>query len=169
MPYDNQSELFYLVDEQDKVLGSVSRKKAHQDRSKIHRSIGIVLTNSLNQVLLQKRSEHKDTYPEFWTLSASGHVTYGQTYKQAAEREVEEELGIKTSLEFVSKKLQTYVDEQEYSAIFSGVIEEKPSKFDRTEVSKVEWVDIDKLLEFIKNHDVSPCCIETLKIIGYLK
>ena len=105
MPYDDQTELFYLVDKNDKVLGFTARKQAHKDRSKIHRSVDVVATNSSKQILLQKRSKHKDTFPGFWTISASGHVTYGQTYEQAAKREIEEELGIHPPLRYVAKEL----------------------------------------------------------------
>ncbi|OIO44392.1 MAG: hypothetical protein AUJ41_02990 [Candidatus Pacebacteria bacterium CG1_02_43_31] len=168
MPYDDQTELFYLVDKNDKVLGFTARKQAHKDRSKIHRSVDVVATNSSKQILLQKRSKHKDTFPGFWTISASGHVTYGQTYEQAAKREIEEELGIHPPLRYVAKELYDMGIEQEYSTIYSTSIEETPTNFDKTEIDEVRWVDIDSLAEFLKIEDVTPGCRGVLKTLGYV-
>ncbi len=79
MPHDNQEELFTHVDSNDNVLGSVTRRQAHQDPTLIHRAVDVLVFNDQNEILLQKRSHHKDTNPGTWTISASGHVTYPQT------------------------------------------------------------------------------------------
>lgn len=170
MPYDDLTELFYLVDKNDQVLGSVTREEAHKNRAKIHRAVNILATNSSNQILLQKRSKHKDTYPGYWTISASGHVTYGQTYDQAAKREFKEELGINPpSLKFVFKKLYDLGAEQEYLSIYTTKLNDTPTNFDKTEVDQVRWVDIKSLPEFIKREKVAPVAIITLKTIEYIK
>jgi isopentenyldiphosphate isomerase len=44
-------------------------------------------------LLLQRRSAHKDTWPGYFDVSAAGHVRFGEE-EGAAAREVEEELGI---------------------------------------------------------------------------
>lgn len=90
---DPQDELFDLVNENDEVMGTVKRKDAHRDPSLIHRAIGIMVFKD-GQLYLQKRSMTKDTYPGYWTLSATGHVDSGETYDQAAIRELKEELGL---------------------------------------------------------------------------
>ncbi len=167
MPYDDQTELFYLVDKNDKVLGSIARQQAHNDRTKIHRSVYVVVTNSSKQILLQKRSKRKDTFPGFWAMSVGGHVTYGQTYEQAVEREIKEELGITPPLKYVTKEFYDTGLEQEYSAIYSTDMEETPTGYDRTEVDEVKWVDIDSLAEFLKNEDVTPGCRNVLKTVGF--
>ena len=56
MPHDDQEERFYLVDKNDKVLGSVARKNAHKDKTKIHRAVCVVVTNSFDQILLHVKS-----------------------------------------------------------------------------------------------------------------
>jgi isopentenyl-diphosphate delta-isomerase type 1 len=168
MPLDNASELFYLVDDQDSVLGSIARAKAHQDRNTIHRAVDIILTNSLDQVLVQKRSQFKDTNPGFWTLSASGHVTYGQSYDEAALRELEEELGVRVPLTFLKKTLFRSEREQEYTSIYLGTLEDTPTHFDTTEVEAVKWVPIAKLPEFVANNQVSPFAQLAFKEVGYL-
>lgn len=46
------------------------------------------------EVLLQKRSSGKDSYPGCWDISAAGHVRAGDGYLDSAVRELSEELGI---------------------------------------------------------------------------
>ena len=43
-------------------------------------------------------------YPNTWTTSATGHVQYGETYRQAALRELQEELGIACRLHRLGKQ-----------------------------------------------------------------
>ena len=116
----------------------------------------------------QKRSQHKDTNPEYWAESVGGHVTYGQTYKQAAQREIKEELGISPPLKFVTKELYKLDIEREYITIYSAKIEKTPINFDKTEITQVRWVDIKNLKEFIKKEKVTQGCKDVLKTIGYI-
>ena len=168
MPHDDLTELFYLVDKDDKVLGSISRREAHSDSTKIHRAVYVVATNSKNQLLLQHRSKHKDMFPGYWTVSASGHVTYGETYEEAAVRELKEELGVESSLALVTKELIQYGQETEYSAIYQTQIDVVSIRFDPTEVSEVKWVDLDKLSKFVETEAVTPGGTKVLKTLGYI-
>jgi len=54
MPHDDQDELFTLVDSNDKVLGSISRRQAHHDPTLIHRAVDVLVFNDQNEILLQK-------------------------------------------------------------------------------------------------------------------
>jgi len=169
MPFDDKLELFYWVDRDNKVLGSVKRGKAHKDKSIIHRSIFVVIVDSKNKVLFQKRSKYKDTFPEYWTVSASGHVTYSESYKQAAKKEMREELGIDLDLRLVGKKLIDTKVEQEYSAIYKAKFRDSEIKFDKTEVVEVKWVSINKLSEFIEKNKVTPSCRKVLVFMGWIE
>ena len=85
------AEIFDIIDEHDNVIGQASREEAHK-KSMLHRIVDIFIFNSKGELLLQKRSEKKDTNPGLWTFSAGGHVEYGETYLEAANKELEEEL-----------------------------------------------------------------------------
>ena len=168
MPFDDPTELFYLVDKTDKVLGSVARNVAHSDRTKIHRAVDILVINQ-NQLLLQKRSVHKDTNPGLWTISASGHVTFGQSYEYAAKRELKEELGIKSKLRFIGKLLFDSGIEQEFSSVYETEYNETPTHYDKSEVEKVMWVNLEDLPTFISQNKVTASAIQVLSFAGYIK
>ena len=88
------SELFDVVDEHDRVLRRETRAEVHRQRL-LHRAVHILVFNALGEVYLQRRSAKKDTYPNRWTTSCSGHVDAGEDYDIAAVRELAEELGLK--------------------------------------------------------------------------
>lgn len=91
---DPQHERFDIVDENDTVIGQALRRNVHRNISLIHRSI-TVLVFIHDKLLVQKRSQTKDTYPGYWTSSCGGHVLSGDSYEETAKRELTEELGIK--------------------------------------------------------------------------
>jgi isopentenyl-diphosphate delta-isomerase type 1 len=164
MPKDNSNELFYLVDDDDNAIGSVKRAEAHRSNSIKHRSIFILLFNDRDELLLQKRSQGKDTFPGFWTVSTSGHVAYGQSYDEAARRELQEEIGLNLPLERLQK---IYVkEEREFAFIYRGFFtDEVKINFDQDEVSEVRWVALEKLAEFIKENDLTPSALTVLNLI----
>ena len=102
MPKDDQKEMFVVVDKDDNILGYRTRYDCHHNNKLIHRAIAIVIFNSKGELLMQKRSKSKDTNPGFFSMSAAGHVGKGETYLEAARRELFEELGIKTKLFYPS-------------------------------------------------------------------
>ena len=87
-----QDEVFCVVDRDDNVLGYRTRAECHADPSLIHRSVSIVVETS-EGLLFQRRSPRKDSSPGCWDVACSGHVDGGETYLEAAVRELAEEIG----------------------------------------------------------------------------
>jgi isopentenyldiphosphate isomerase len=115
---DNPDEVFDLVDLQDQVIGHVRRGQAHRDPRLVHRSVQILVFGSDDRLLLQRRSLSKDLFPGYYCASASGHVASGETYAITAEREVEEELGVRPRLRYLGKTLVRSDVETEMTALF---------------------------------------------------
>ncbi len=164
----NRNEQFYLVDKKDRLIGKISRSKAHSSSQHIHRSVCILILNNKSQLLLQKRSENKDTYPGYWTLSVTGHVTYGQTYLQAAKRELLEELSLKAPLKHLTKMLLSLPNETECSTIYQAVIANTNIVPDSQEISNILWVDISQLYEFTRKNPITPDALLVLQTLKYL-
>jgi isopentenyl-diphosphate delta-isomerase type 1 len=148
---DDQSELFIVVDEKDQIVEYRTRGECHHDPDLIHRAVNLFIFNGTGEVLLQKRSLTKDTDPGLWTISVSGHVSRGQSYNEAMQREMGEELGIDIPFIFHSKFLKHYGNtetemEMLYTAIYDG-----PFRPDLQEVAEVRFFDRNNLTELIKN------------------
>ena len=56
--------------------------------------IHVCLFNSRGELLIQQRDRSKASYPEYWDVSVGGGVLAGETPREAAVREVREELGL---------------------------------------------------------------------------
>jgi isopentenyl-diphosphate delta-isomerase len=98
------SELLIQVDEQDNVVGSVERLKAHMHEGILHRGLMVVIKNEENKVLLTQRSMDRPDlgfpplFPSFWDITIAGHPKWGQAdYVTQMVTEVREELGIKAT------------------------------------------------------------------------
>lgn len=91
-----------LVNKEDKVLGVTDKDTAHKE-DLIHRVAAVYVFNSEGKLFVQehKRDGRLDH-------SVGGHVRQGETYRDAAERETLEELGLKATLTEVDT---FYVDE----------------------------------------------------------
>jgi isopentenyldiphosphate isomerase len=92
---DNSEELLIQVSQDDnQIIGPIKRKWVHGNPSLVHRAVHVLVLSSTGLLLLQKRSPFKDVQPGKWDTSVGGHVSWGQTYEEAARREASEELGI---------------------------------------------------------------------------
>ncbi len=89
----NPDELVDEVDEPDRVIRVVSRAEMRRENLR-HRGVAILVVNSSGEILIHRRAEDKDVWPGMWDLAAGGVVAAGETYAQAAARELAEELGI---------------------------------------------------------------------------
>ncbi len=86
-------EDFDVVDALDNVIDTRHRDEVHAHDLR-HRAVHILVFNQNRELLLQKRSPWKDKNPGLWDSSTAGHVDAGETYDQAAHRELQEEIGI---------------------------------------------------------------------------
>lgn len=90
-------EYFDVLDEQRNKTGKTKlREEVHRDGD-WHRAVNIFIVNSKNEILLQRRSPDKDSYPGMLDISCGGHLSAGDDIWMAAVRELEEELGLQVS------------------------------------------------------------------------
>ncbi len=112
-------ELFDEVDESDTVIGPQPRAFVHVNNLR-HRAVHILLFNTEGELFLQKRSPWKDLNPALWDSSAAGHVDAGETYHEAASRELQEELGVSAPLKKIGKLESAAETSWEFVEVFTG-------------------------------------------------
>lgn len=91
--HQDPDELFDVVDADDRVIGQATRAAVHRD-GLLHRSAHVFVFNSRGELFLQRRALSKDENPGVWDSSAAGHLDAGESYAEAARRELLEELGL---------------------------------------------------------------------------
>ncbi len=140
-------EKLEVVDDKGKVIGLAERSELHRNPGLIHRVVHVLVFNTIGELLLQKRSLKKDVAPGKWDTSVGGHVNPGEDILQAALREMEEELGIRScELRFVYSYLFSNHRESElvstYSCVYEGRID-----FSREEIDDVAFWGIERIKE----------------------
>ena len=144
-----------IVDDDDNVITTVTRSQMRANRLQ-HRSVGIVVTSTDGRLLIHRRSHGKDIWPGFWDIAAGGVVAAGETYEQAAERELAEELGL-VGVDIAYLGEGRYVDANlaAIARVFR-VVHDGPFTFADGEVAEVRWVSFAELDEMRAAHQFVP-------------
>jgi isopentenyl-diphosphate delta-isomerase len=104
-------EVCIVLDKDDAPIGSASKKVCHLmeniNKGLLHRAFSVFLFDSQDRLLLQQRASEKITFPDLWTNTCCSHPLGipGETgatleasvagVKRAAQRKLDQELGIK--------------------------------------------------------------------------
>lgn len=152
---DDQKELLTEVDENDNVIGPVAREICHnQTRRPWHRSTGIYIFNAKGEILLTYKSKHKDVRAKALSISASGHVDFGETYEQTARRELSEELGLTVQLEEVNYFKADAGFEKEFVKEYAGITRTKPV-INKKEVARIFTMNFHQFINDFKNNKLT--------------
>nr|AKO63323.1 isopentenyl diphosphate delta isomerase [Leptinotarsa decemlineata] len=167
------NERCFLVDENDKIIGQASKKGCHLVQKNgdipLHRAFSVFLFNNKGDLLLQKRSSQKITYPDCYTNSCCSHPIAdfpGEDedkdalgIKRAAQRRLNYELGIPVDSIPVEKLNYVtrihYKDEGngkwgeheiDYVLFLQADVKVKPNP---SEISEISFIPRNELDEFI--------------------
>lgn len=148
-------EQVVLVTPNDEVLGLMDKQEAHI-QGVLHRAFSVFLFNEKGDMLLQKRASSKYHSPDKWTNACCSHPRENESYYQAAQRRLREELGIETEISeqfhfiykaFVGQGLW----EHELDYVFVGQYDGN-FNLNEAEVSEVRYLSIVELeQELTKN------------------
>lgn len=160
MPKDDQKELFVVVDRNDNILNYKTRYECHHNKNLIHRAVGVIVFNKKGNILLQKRNVNKDLFPGFYTISTGGHVGKGESYEEAAKRELFEEIGIKTKLSYEKKFITETEAETEMNVVFSAY-SDGPFNIDKDEIAEVAFFSHEEIKKMRKK--LAPFAVKSLE------
>ena len=140
-------EKLEIVDEEGHVIGLAERAELHRNPGLIHRVVHVLVFNNNGELLLQKRSAKKDVAPGKWDTSVGGHISPAEDVLAAAQREMEEELGVKgCELRYLYRYLFSNERESELVNTFSCIYEGKVD-FNRDEIDEVAFWEIEEIKE----------------------
>lgn len=146
---DQKSELVQIVDSKNNLIGVEKRGIASKTNLYI-RATFIFVEDLEGRICIHKRSSLKNWCPEYWDFCFGGVLTINETYDSNAEKEVEEEAGIRGqtlenrgTFRFESEKGQ-FTFGQIYHVRYGGEI-----VFQREEVEEIRFMTIGEVREFI--------------------
>ncbi|MGN0975270.1 MAG: NUDIX domain-containing protein [Gemmiger sp.] len=169
-------ELLDVVDERGEPTGrTVVRTEAHRLGIR-HRTSHVWLLRRRGgtvELLLQKRSADKDSFPGCYDISSAGHIPAGQGFVESALRELKEELGLEASpgeLHLCGQRRFTlehtfhgrlFRDDQVsnvYALWWDG--EAESLRLQRSEIQSVRWMTLDDCRRMVRTGTPANCVFE---------
>lgn len=176
-------EVFDICDENGQPTGEiVERAIAHRDGI-MHRTAHIWIVREFEgkkQILLQKRSHDKDSFPGCLDTSSAGHIQVGDEPLESAIRELGEELGIhaeREDLKFIGTFRISFEkefhgsmfhdEEVAFVHVYEKPVDIETLQLQSEELDSVCWQDYEEVLSAVKQHDPQYCVPSGgLEIIG---
>ena len=117
-----------VVNEKDEVIGRTTWEEMQKKKLRV-RCSAVLVFNSKKQIFVHKRSMNLPTHPGKHDIKLGGLVDAGESYEQAATREIEEEAGIKNvELEFLTKHSTDAVNRKIFRIFYDGPMKLDPSR-----------------------------------------
>ena len=151
-------ELVDIVDEFDKVIQVVPRRVMRADRLR-HRAVFIAILDGAGRLLVHRRSPHKDVWPSWCDIAVGGVVGTGESYLDAAHRELAEEVGVSAAtLEEIDRGESRAYDDDQVSLMARCYLLTSPGPFtfDDGEVVEAWWVHRDGLNDLLHRESFLP-------------
>ncbi|MCI1723206.1 MAG: NUDIX domain-containing protein [Lachnospiraceae bacterium] len=153
---------------------TVTRSEAHRKGIR-HRTSHLWLYRYRDgklQLLLQKRSQDKESCPGCYDISSAGHIPAGDGFAESALRELKEELGIEASedmlavigqsvFEFEQDVHGKHFHDVQVSRVFLMPYEKNAEEieFQKSEIEEVRWMDFEDVLEMIRTGRPDSCVL----------
>lgn len=175
-------ELLDICGEDGLPTGAViEREAAHRD-GVLHRTAHVWIVRRKGgrwQILLQKRSRTKDSFPGFYDTSSAGHIPAGEEPLPSALRELEEELGLCAQPEQLLRigHIRSCYEKQFYGRpfrdneyinvfLYNGEVDETALRLQESEVEEVRWFDLEEALaEIPRRRDRFCVPLESLRLL----
>ncbi len=136
-----------LVDVHDVPIGTMEKDVVHTAHTPLHRGFSVFIFNDRGEVLLQRRSSFKQTWPLMWSNSCCGHPLPNESYEDAVRRRLSHELGINevhhlelALPEFRYRAEREGIVENEICPVWVGYIQREPT-INPHEVAEYRWAD----------------------------
>lgn len=143
-------EMVDLYDEDRIPLGRTAERHAPKGPGEYRTVVHVCIFDSRGRLLIQQRSREKDSWPEAWDVSVGGGVDAGETSRQAAEREVREELGLALDLRGVRPSVTVNFDggfDDFYLVERDLALEDLTLQ--KEEVAQARWAELPEILDMV--------------------
>jgi 8-oxo-dGTP pyrophosphatase MutT (NUDIX family) len=118
-----------------------------------HRAVYIVVRRADGAVLVHQRAAWKDIWPSRWDVAFGGVCAVGESWAQAAHRELAEETGVDAALVDLGPVVFESTATQVVGRVF-GATHDGPFTFPDGEVADSAWIPAASLREWAATHEL---------------
>lgn len=143
-------ELWDLYDIDRKKTGETHVRGERIPEGRYHMVVHVVLFNPRGEMLIQQRQPFKEGWPNMWDVTVGGSAVTGDNSRTAAQREVQEEIGLTIDLTGVLPKL-TIPFSCGFDDIYTVVqdVDLNALTLQESEVQAVRWADEAEIQQMI--------------------
>nr|WP_239135368.1 NUDIX domain-containing protein [Streptomyces sp. SID12488] len=149
------------VDELDRVVGVVERGEAVR-RGWLHRVATTVCRDAGGRLLVHRRADGLARFPGQYNWLVGGAVDVGESWEEAAGRELTEELGVRVDVRFAFKFLCRGAISPYWLGVHEAVVAEDLSP-DPAEIAWHGWVSDGELQVMARQLAFVPDGVEVLR------
>ena len=178
-----EMELFDICDSEGNPTGQTRERGVVHRYGTQHRTAHVWITRENSDgsvdILLQKRSADKDSFPGCYDISSAGHIPAGCDWKESALRELSEELGIGASPEELTYagKIRTEFHGEFHGKPFHNIeisavyiyrkpVDETELTLQASEVEAVRWMNLKECIQAVKEGRLQSCLVlEELELL----
>ncbi len=150
-----------VVDKDDNVIGTMTDAEAIAGKGRF-RMVHVMLVTDDDTMLVQWRKADKTLSPRMFTASAAGKVMAGESYEDAAARELKEELG---ATRVKLKHMGDFKTKMANGQLFAGAWNGEPKGWE-AEADALDYWNRDEAEYMLKRYPylISPSFAQSLKL-----
>lgn len=123
-----------------------------------HMVVHVCIFGTDGRMLIQQRCMEKKSWAGLWDVSVGGSALTGESSRDAAEREVFEELGIKICLEGVRPNLTVnFSPGFDDVYLLVGDVDENSLVLQKEEVADARFATKEEIIQMIRDGSFIPC------------
>lgn len=163
-------EYFDLYDKDRIPLGKQIERGKIIPENEYHIAVHVCVFNSENKMLIQQRQPFKAGWSNMWDVSVGGSAVAGEKSAQAAQRELEEEIGLKMSFDSLRPMLTVHFDhgfDDIYTVNKDVSIDELKLQYE--EVQAVKWATETEILSMIADGSFIPYHEQLISLLFFMR
>ena len=163
-------ELWDLYDRDRNMLPEKMVRGERIPEGCYHLVVHLSLFNTEGKMLIQRRQTFKDGWSGLWDVTVGGSVLAGESSREAIEREVAEELGLKISFADERPVITSHFDDA-FGDMYVMIKDVDVSELtlQESEVMDAKWATLDEILEMIDNGSFIPYCKGFIELAFHLR
>ncbi len=168
-------ELFDVLDEKGNPTGVIQERGVCHREGDHHATVHMWIIRPYPekcgwQILLQKRSQNKDSHPGCYDISSAGHISAGASPLPSALRELQEELGLQVAPEdlcpiglhpgsFDDTFYGIPFHDREFSHVYILKMDVKQEELtlQESEIESVLWMDLEECVKAVQENTIHHC------------